>query len=217
MSRRGISSLTLRKLRRLAQRSAWRSEEADDLVQDALLAAIEQRLDWDQDWDSGSGERRFHAWASGVIKRRALFLARTAGRRRRRELSYAVETTSHPTRYARLPLEFVDSLPRSLQTIALMANAGLGRVEIGYLLGISEVALRKRISDLRKAWRASSAEADLSSLPRMQHRPPCGLSRRSLRSALLSLPAARFAVVDPDGHKIFLAPTHKIPTHGNRR
>ena len=204
MSGAGISSQTLRKLHRLAERLAWTSEEADDLVQDALLAALEQKRDWD--------EPRFLGWASGVIRRRAMFLARTAGRRRRRDTIYAVETAAPAPPYAGLPIHFIDSLPPSLQTIALVANAGLGRVEIAHLLGISDAALRKRISDLRKAWRESGADL---SLPVPQHRPPCGLLRRSLRSALRKLPAARFAMADPDGHEIFLGSAHKIPTHGN--
>ena len=206
MSGEGISSQTLRRLHRLAERLARRSEEADDLVQDALLAALNQKRDWD--------EKRFLAWASGVIRHRAMFLARTAGRRRRRDTNYAVETTSPAPPHARLPTQFIDSLPPSLQTIALLANAGLGRVEIAHLLGISDAALRKRISDLRRAWRESGAEPDLS-LPVPQHRPPCGLLRRSLRSALQKLPAARFAIADPDGHEIFLGCAHKIPNRGN--
>jgi hypothetical protein len=95
-----------------------------------------------------------------------------------------------------------------------LANAGLARVEIAHLLGLSDAALRKRISDLRRAWRESAADPDLS-LPVPKHRPPCGFLRRSLRSALLKLPAARFAIADPDGHEIFLGSAHKIPTRGN--
>jgi RNA polymerase sigma factor (sigma-70 family) len=201
-----ISSQTLQKLHRLAESLARTSEEASDLVQDALLAALEQKRDLH--------EKRFLAWAFGVIRRRAMFLARTASRRRRRETYYAVEATSPAPPYARLPIQFIDSLPPSLETIALLANAGLGRVEIAHLLGISDAALRKRISDLRRAWRKSGADPDLS-VPAQQHRPPCGFLRRSLRSALLKLPAARFAIADPDGHEIFLGSAHKIPTDGN--
>lgn len=192
-----VSSQTLRKLHRLAERVSRTSGEADDLVQDAFLAALEQKRGWD--------DGRFLAWASGVIRRRARFLARTAGRRRRRDASYAIEATSPASSYARLPNPLVDSLPPSLRTIALLANAGLGRVEIAHLLGISDAALRKRISDLRRVWRDARTDADLSPTA-PAHRPPCGFLRRSLRSALLKLPAARFALADPDGHAIFLRP-----------
>jgi DNA-directed RNA polymerase specialized sigma24 family protein len=206
MSGEGVSSQTLRTLHRLAERLAWTSEQADDLVQDALLAALEQKRDWD--------DGRFVSWASGVIRHRAVFLARTAARRRRRDTSYAVETASPPPPHAGLPMEFIDSLPASLQTIALLANADLGRGEIAHLLGISDVALRKRISDLRRTWRESGADAE-QSLPPPLSRPACGVLRRSLRSGLLKLPAARFAIVDPDGHEIFLGSAHKVPTRGN--
>lgn len=206
----GISSSTLHKLRRVARRWAWTREDADDLVQDALLAALEQKLEQPLDGD----ERRFQAWASGVIRNRAMFLARTAARRRRRETNHVIDTAAPATSLVRLPSPFVDALPRSLQTVALLANAGLGRLEIAHLLGISDAALRKRISDLRKAWREARDEAEVS--PPRRHRPPCGVLRRSLRSELLTLPAAHFAVADPDGHKIFLAVAHKIPPRGNR-
>ena len=202
-----IASDTFRRLHRVAERLARTGDEADDLVQDALLAALEQERGWD--------EGRFLAWASGVIRRRALFLARTAGRRRRRDTSYAVEARAAPAPHPRLPTPFIDALPPSLQAVALLANVGLGREEIGHLLRLSDAALRKRISDLRRAWRDSGADADLL-LAWPQHRP-CGHRRRSLKSALRRLPDARFAVADPDGHQIFLGLAHKLPTPGNQR
>jgi DNA-directed RNA polymerase specialized sigma24 family protein len=201
-----VSSQTLRKLHRLATRLAGTSEDADDLVQDALVAAIEQRRGWD--------DGPFLAWVSGVIRHRARFLARTAGRRRRRDTNHAAESNLPPAPDAKLPAPFIDALPPSLRTIALLANAGLGRAEIAHLLDISDVALRKRISDLRRVWKESRADADLC-LAELQHRPPCGLLRRSLRSTLRRLPAARCALADPDGHPIFLGSPHKVPTHGN--
>jgi RNA polymerase sigma-70 factor (ECF subfamily) len=196
----------LRRLHRLARRLARASEEADDLVQDALLAAIEQKRDWD---DGG-----FLAWTSGVIRHRALFLARTAGRRRRRDISNVVEADAPPPPSARLPRPFIDSLPPSLQSIALLGNAGLGRAEIAHVLGVPDTALRKRVSDLRRAWRESGDDADLSP-PGPPHRPPCGLLRRSLKTALREVPAARFAMADPDGHQIFFGAAHNRPPHGN--
>jgi RNA polymerase sigma factor (sigma-70 family) len=196
----------LRRLRRVAARLVGTRDEADDLVQEALLAALEQDRDLD--------EARFLAWATGVIRRSVMFRARTAGRRRRREATYAAETSAPPLPFARLPRAFIDSLPRSLQTVALLANAGVGRTEVAHVLGLSEAAVRKRISDLRRAWRKSGAGPDLA-LRSPQHRPPCGNLRRSLRSTLRKLPDARFAVADPDGHEIFLASAHKTATRGN--
>lgn len=204
MSEELITTPKLSKLRRLAQRLARTGEEADDLVQHALLAALERNRPWDED--------RFLPWTSGVMMRRALFIARTAGRRRRRDSTY-VEVTSAPSPpCAKLPLAFIEALPRSLQTIARLANAGLGREEIAHVLDISDVALRKRVSDLRKAWSQSGADADFAAATSSL---PCGIRRRSLKSALLRLPEARCAITDPDGHEIFLGPTHKMAPRGN--
>jgi hypothetical protein len=154
------------------------------------------------------------ARTSGVIRHRALFLARTAGRRRRRDANFAIETSAVPPPSASLPGPFIDSLPPSLRAIALLGNAGLGRTEIAYLLGVSDTALRKRISDLRRAWRESGEDADLSPTG-PPHRPPCGLFRRSLKTALREVPAARFAMADPDGHQIIFGAAHKRAPHGN--
>ncbi len=203
-----IASDTLRALHRLAARVARTRDEADDLVQDALLATLE--LELERDWDEG----RFLLWMSGVIRRRAMFLARTAGRRRRRETTYALEASPSPAAEARLPTELIDALPPALQTVALLANAGLGREEIVHLIGISDAALRKRISDLRRAVKEAGVDAELS-LPTSRHRPPCGALRRSLKSALRELPDAGFALADPDGHQIFLGPAHKRLGVGN--
>jgi RNA polymerase sigma-70 factor (ECF subfamily) len=165
-------------------------------VQDTFIAALESGRDCECP--------QFLSWAAAVLTRRALFLARTAGRRRRRETAFALESAQadFDAREPRLPSDFIDALPRSLRTIGLLVNAGLGRAEIVSVLGISELALRQRISGLRKAWSRAGAQVEFSVPPRS--RPPCGLLRRSLKRTLARLPIQRFAVVDPDGHGIFL-------------
>ena len=194
-------------LHAMAARRAATPDEADDLVQDVLLAALEQRRACD--------DPRFPAWASGVLRRRALFLARTAGRRRRREADYAAESAPSPSRERKLPRQFVESLPPSLQTVALLANAGLGRAEISSLLRISDTALRQRISGLRRAWKRAGATPELPEIvPRLA--PPGGARRRALKTSLGKLPGGRLAVVDPDGHPIFFSGTaHNPPARGN--
>ena len=65
-------------LHALARRATRRPDEAHDLVQAALLAALESgRTDL-----SAPDTRR---WLAGVIHNRAAFDARTSARRRRRE------------------------------------------------------------------------------------------------------------------------------------
>jgi DNA-directed RNA polymerase specialized sigma24 family protein len=196
----------LRSLHAMAARRAFTPDEADDLVQDVLLAALEQGRTLD--------DPRFPAWASGVLRRRALFLARTAGRRRRREADYAADSAPLPAPDRTLPLPFVESLPPSLQVVALLANAGLGRAEIGSLLRISDTALRQRISGLRRAWKRAEMVPELA--PRVIQPMSSGPRRRALKTSLEKLPGAHLAVADPDGHPIFLtAPAHNRRGRGN--
>jgi DNA-directed RNA polymerase specialized sigma24 family protein len=199
-------TLSLRVLQEMAARRAGSPEEAEDLVQDVLLAALEQ--------DRALEDPGFPAWAYGVLRRRALFVARTAGRRRRREAEYAAQPSLAPREGQRLPREFIDSLPASLQVVALLANAGLGRAEIVSLLRISDTALRQRISGLRKAWKKAGIAPDPNDDGlRLSAGGP---RRRALKAGLGNLPAARLAVADPDGHPIFLSDSaHIRPTRGN--
>jgi RNA polymerase sigma factor (sigma-70 family) len=207
MRQDGPSASCLRMLHAMAERRAATPDEADDLVQDVLVAALEQQRVCD--------DPRFPAWASGVIRRRALFLARTAGRRRRREADYAADSAPAPVQERKLPRQFVQSLPPSLQTVALLANAGLGRAEIAHLLRISDTALRQRISGLRRAWKRAGFAADhLEIAPRQGS--PDGPRRRALKTSLVKLPDGRLAVADPDGHPLFLSGrAHKPDPRGN--
>lgn len=191
-----LSVSCLRVLHQMALRHAFTSDEADDLVQDVLLAAIEQERDFDG--------APFLRWASGVLRRRAMFLARTAGRRKRREAVYAHGVVSAPEPRKKLPRQFIDSLPPALQTVALLANAGLGRREIVGLLRISDTALRQRISALRRAWKRSGVAADVVEILQ-SNSPPRGVPPRSIEATLVKLPRGRLAVADPDGHSIYLS------------
>lgn len=205
-----ISTQSLRQLRRIASRRARTPDEADDLVQDTLVAALEAGRECDGP--------QFFPWASAVLTRRAMFLARTAGRRRRRETNFAMEAAVDAALPSaserRIPRQFIDTLPPSVRTIALLVNAGLGRAEISAVLGISDLALRQRISYLRKAWRRSGRKFELSEPP-TRSRTPCGLLRRSLKTTLVKLPSARFAVADPDGHEIYIGVAHTSAARGN--
>lgn len=206
MQESAVKASCLRMLYTMAVPAAFTPDDADDLVQDVLLAALQQGRALD--------DPQFPAWASGVIRRRTLFLARTAGRRRRREADYVADSARAPAFDRKLPRQFVESLPSSLQTVALLANAGLGRTEIAYLLRISDAALRQRISGLRRAWKRAGTVADLEEIV---VRPSAnGPRRRTLKTSLAKLPGARLAVTDPAGHQIFLTSSaHKRPDRGN--
>ena len=143
-----------------ARRHARRPDEADDLLQSALLAALESGRT-----DLAAPETR--RWLSGVIRNRAAFDARTSARRRRRENGWSETYWPEPalgeqaaqrrsveprTGEATLP-----ALPPALRLTALLALSGHTRREIGWLLNLSDTALRQRISQLKRALAAAPA------------------------------------------------------------
>lgn len=175
-----------------ARRHARRPEEADDLLQTALLAALESGRT-----DLASPET--HRWLSGVIRNRAAFDARTGARRRRRESAWTEINgfNSPPGEPARLP-----DLPPSLRLTALLALSGHTRQEIGWLLNLSDTALRKRISQLKRA---------LDNAPAPEADPSGPLAFGRIRRALLG-PTRRdnafLASHDPDGHLFVVSRSH---------
>ena len=207
MGSRDISSSTIKALRRVACRYAFTADEADDLVQDILLAALEHKRD--------CRDSEFFRWASAALRRRAKFIARTAGRRRRREAVYERETFPLQGK-RRLPHDFIITLPPSLRTVAILVNAGLGRAEVAHLLALPDTALRQRVSGLRRAWARTGAVAELfDSELALRGRTACGLLRRTLKINLTRMAGHRFAIADPDGHQIFISVAHISRGSGN--
>lgn len=188
-----IASQTLAKLRKIAERHSRVGHEADDLVQDILLAAIELGRDLT--------EPSFLPWASGAIRNRAAFVARTAARRRKREMANGI-SDSQAAPSPKVPEEVLSALPPSRRVVALLINLGMERAEIGYLLGLSDVALRQRLSGLRKALSGCNEIDALS--PTSEHRAD-GLARRVLKSSLPATAQRTFAIRDPDGNPIFFS------------
>lgn len=188
-------------LLRQARRVVRRADEAEDLVQTALLAAIEAGRTDLADPDN----RR---WLAGTIRRRAAFDARTAARRRIRETHFAVPQvdTAEPEK---LPLAFVATLSPALRTTALLALTGHTRHEIAWLLGLSDPALRQRIAEIRKLWRRAGGGA-FSEIPGLSGT----LSFGQLRKALMH-PVMRGDVVlashDPDGNLFVISSRSAIP------
>jgi DNA-directed RNA polymerase specialized sigma24 family protein len=194
MTARELSTDTIEALRRVAARCSVISHEAEDLVQDVLLSAIEKNRD--------CGDPSFLPWAAGAVRNSARFAARTAARRKRREHAYAVEH-ERPARSVPLFTDtFLASLPPSRRVVALLINLGMGRREIAYLLGLSDMAMRQRIAGVRKAVADFAGEA--ASGPRASS-PANGLARRALKASLPKCGERRFAVRDPDGLPIFFS------------
>lgn len=188
-----------------ARRHCRRADEAEDLLHDALLAAIASGR------GTSADSRR---WLSGVIRNLARMQARSAARRRRREAAAGpLGDSAAPAQPADAPVIPAD-LPRALRAVLALSLAGHSRAEIRYLLRISDEALRQRIAGLRRraaSFGSAPAEPLLAGL--LAH----GRLRRSLLPAarLLDLPVTH----DPDGHPIALGifprRAHERRTGGN--
>ena len=179
----------------LARRHARRSDEAEDIVQEILIAAVKAGRD---DF-SRPADRR---WMAGAIRRRAAFDARSAARRREREARWQAERAPEA-----LPMEgealgaILADLPKSLRVMAALALSGHSRAEIAYLLDLSDTALRQRVRALKLALNKKGV-----AMPTEMVGLNLDLAYGAIRQALT--PALRrhggmFATHDPDGH-IFL-------------
>lgn len=184
-------------LHALARRVSRRAEEADDLVQEALLTALEAGRT-----NLSSPETR--RWLAGVIRNRAAFDARTSARRRRRETGWSEAQPAAASRSETTAPELAHLSP-GLRVTALLALSGHTRQEIGWLLNLSDTALRQRISQLKRA---------LDAAPTPDADPSGPLAFGRIRRALLGptrRPDAILASHDPDGH-LFVVSRSQIST-----
>lgn len=172
----------------IARRHARGRMEAEDLLQQAMLAALAAGRG--RGWDD-------RAWLGGVMRNIALMNARGTIRRRRREERFAEIPAPSPEDDA---MPDLGGLAPSLRIVALLALTGHGRGEIRHLLRISDEALRQRIAGLRRHWKAGSGRMP-SGLPALRGGLAFGTMRRSLLP-LVRGGSADFASHDPDGHPI---------------
>jgi DNA-directed RNA polymerase specialized sigma24 family protein len=185
-------------LLRSARRATRRPDEAEDLLQTVLLAAVEAgRADL-----NCAGNRR---WLSGALRKRALFDARSAVRRKSREASVDFREDAETGSDA---LSFVRTLPPGLQATALLALTGHTREEIVWLLRISDAALRQRIAQVRKRWRDANGTG-VAELPGLNGHLAFGRIRRSLLKSVRR-DHAMLASHDPDGHLFVLTSQNAV-------
>ena len=192
-----LGSRTFSDLHALARRVSRRADEADDLVQDALLTALECGRT-----NLAAPETR--RWLAGVIRNRAAFDARTSVRRRRRETGWSEAQPATAASTETLTPELAHLSP-ALRVTVLLALSGHTRQEIGWLLNLSDVALRQRISQLKRA-------LDTTPTPDATLTGPLAFGR--IRRALLGptrRPDAILASHDPDGH-LFVVSRSQIST-----
>ena len=173
-----------------ARKVARRIDEAEDLLQTVLLAAVEAgRADM-----SCIENRR---WLMGALRKRAAFDARSAIRRQRREAS-AILLDDLQTGNEVSTADFVHTLPRSLRITALLILAGHTKAEVAWLLRIPDTALRQRIAQIKRRWR----HIDGQHVPRLSSLKGA-LAFGRIRQALLQLSRRDNVILashDPDGH-----------------
>lgn len=191
----GIFSQLLRE----AERAARRRPETEDLFQTVWLAAVE----------AGRGDLSCAAnrrWFVGALRKRALFDARTAVRRRSREQRAALMDV-HTGQSEEVPVRFVERLPPKLRTTALLVLTGHSKHEILWLLRINEPALRQRIADIRRRWRTEDG-GSLDGVSGLSGPLNFGIIRRALLPVARS-PGVVFASHDPGGHLFAVSTSRK--------
>ena len=170
-------------------------------MQEALLAAV---LAGRTDFDAADTAR----WLAGTVRNQARMAARSAVRRRGRETNWQAQSASAPGKAE--PSEtaaLLASLPTALKAVAALTLSGHTRREIAWLLGLSDAALRQRITQLRKrVVRAGQALPD--DLPGLSLDLAYGRIRDALLPSLLRH-GGMFASHDPDGHLFIVAGSQK--------
>ena len=179
-----------RDLLRVARRLARGGDEADALVQEALLAAVAAGRD-----PAAPANRR---WLAGVVRNSAAFAARSAARRRQRESAWRMEREPTDAAPNEPPAAVLAGLPPALRSVAALAFTGHSRREILYLLDINDAALRQRLTALKRRLAALG-------VPWSDRTPGLGLPLNygRIRDALLPKlvrEGGLFASHDPDGH-----------------
>lgn len=187
----------------LARRDGATAHAAEDIVQDALLAAIEAGRP-----DLADPETR--RWLTGVVRNKGRMARRSAGRRRQRDGAWLASAAPAGPAGNPAPIgDIIGDLPPALRSLAALVLTGHNRREIAFLLDLPDTALRQRVTALKRILvaRGVAAPNELSGLS-------LDLAYGRIRDALL--PALHrhggaFASHDPDGH-IFLVRPSQNPT-----
>ncbi|MBP6595997.1 MAG: sigma-70 region 4 domain-containing protein [Arenimonas sp.] len=198
-----------RDLRRRARQLSRRPADAEDLLQDALLAALE----------SGRDDP---AWLDGVMRRQAALAGRTAARRRAREQQQDPAPSTGPDEIpaAPQPQPLLRALPPAARRVAVLALHGLDLAEIQWILAIAPTALRQRLSRIRRALGELPPALRADALALAYVRDPAraadlqfGLVRRALKAALAGRDG--LGTHDADGHLLVIRGAHASAPRGN--
>ena len=204
----------------LARRYSRVRHEAQDLLQEALIVATEaNRYDFTEPTN--------RAWMHGIIRNKARDFGRSAVRRKSRDAHFS----SEEERKALLPEnqeplamthQFLRTLAPSSRIVATLVLHGLNRKEIATVLHLSNTALRKRLSAIRKALAPLPTETRyeiLASAYASRHLSdshptplPIGLMRKVLLKRLeqeLQMGHHSVGTHDPSGHLIVIKGENK--------
>jgi RNA polymerase sigma-70 factor (ECF subfamily) len=197
---------TYRTLRAQARRLARNADDAEDLVQDALVAALE----------SGRNDL---PWLSGTLRNLAAMQVRGAVRRRRREAVGEQAQVPAETVPVRDPQQLLRPMPPAARRVVILALHGLGAGEIRWIPGLSATAFRQRLTSIRKALGTLPPTLRAETLALAYVRDPgrsvdlqFGLVRRALKAALCG--EAGLGTHDADGHLLILRPIAHVPPPG---
>ncbi|RYE09314.1 MAG: transcriptional regulator [Hyphomicrobiales bacterium] len=181
--------LLFAQLSALAARESGDRANAEDVVQEALLVAVEAgRFDL-----TDLANRN---WLRGIVRNKARMSRRGASRRVRRDSEWQAQREAPGEAAAAEP--FIADLPPALRIVAVLVVSGHSRHEIAYLLRLSDTALRQRIVALKRRMQAAGLAA-----PREFTGLSLGLAYGRIRDALLPQLLRQqgvFASHDPDGH-----------------
>lgn len=175
----------------IAHRHGCEPGGAEDVVQDALLIAITSaRADLTDPDTIG--------WLVGVVRNRARMANRSARRRLSRDHDWHSQRSAPASPDPDLLASTLADLSPALRSLASLVLTGHSRREVAYLLGLSDAALRQRVSALKRELKARGLAA-----PHEMAGLNLNLAYGRIRAALL--PALQrhggvFASHDPDGH-----------------
>lgn len=185
----------------LARRHGCAPGGAEDVVQDALLVAIEAARTDLADPDTAR-------WLSGVVANLARMANRSARRRHSRDHDWQSQRPEPTPSDPDLLATTLADLPPALRSLATLVLTGHNRHEIAYLLHLTDAALRQRVTALKRRLKARGLAA-----PDEMVGLNLDLAYGRIRTALL--PALQrhggvFASHDPDGH-VFLVRRSQNP------